>query len=153
MRLKLAVAAGIAVSALIWILYVVRGGALGSLHAGPVTTGGYLLIQLAGFGYAGAVSMRGFGLRAATLTGGAAGLTYAVLNAVPRTLLRLLDPGFMHRLQYIAPPGGGSGRLLPDPFLSVLSSTVSGLALNLLLGALFGLIGARVMYREPDQPV
>lgn len=153
MRLKLGIAAGIAVSALIWILYIVRGGALGSLHSGPVTAGVYLLVQLAGFGYAGWVAAKGDGLRAATLTGGLAGVTYAVFNAVPRTLLRLLDKGFMHRLQYVAPPGVGTGRLLPDLLLSVVSSIVSGLVINLLLGALFGLIGARVMQREPNRQI
>lgn len=145
MRLKLGIAAGAVVSLAGWAIFLIRGGTLGSVHTSVVIAGIYLLLQLAGFGYAGAIAARHTDLSAAIQTGAIAGLTYALLSAIPRTLLRLLDPEFLRRLQHIPPTRVASPLQVPDPFLSIVSTLVSGLLINALLGCVFGLLGPQLL--------
>lgn len=152
MQFRLSITAGVLAAAASWLLFLAMGGPMGSLRNGVLEGGLYLLIQFIGFGTAGALAGQTSGMRDAALTGLGAGLVFALLSGLPRTLLRFFDATFMVRIQQIPSPLGPGGRLMPDFLLGIVSAGFSALFIDALLGAAFAVVCARLLRPAADRP-
>lgn len=139
---RIALSMGATAAALVWIVFIARGGASGAIHDGTVLPLALFLAEVLTQGYAG-FHIRRAGLTAkdSAVAGALAGLLTQILSGFWRTSILFLSAGYMAWLQHTDKQANLALNALPLPPLTVLAALVGALLAGTVVGAAAGSIG------------
>jgi hypothetical protein len=144
---------GLAAAAIVWIVFLVHGGAGGASGEGTIMPLATFLLEALCYFYAGfRVGRGGMAPAQSAIAGAVAGLMAELLAGFWRTALLFLNSGYMSWIQSSDVKFNPAYLQMPWPPLSVLAALVGTVVAGIAVGAAAGAIGGAFAARpETDK--